>query len=130
MKAQLALFEALMSSIVISALISLLAGTLYLSPLTTGAYNPRYGDLLYDFSGVIYRNVTVGSCFTSNDVACEVGFLKEVKEMYNMDYVEFSVGGSKVRYGSKIACTRSALECLPIKVNDTFTVACLYACGA
>jgi hypothetical protein len=130
MKAQLALFEVLMCSIVMSAAMALLAGTMYLSPLTTGAYNPRYGDLLYDFSGIVYGNATMDSCFTSNDLSCGVSLMKALKSVYGMNYVSFSLGDSKVQYGSDSDCKRSALECLPIHENDTFAVACLYACGA
>ena len=130
MKAQLALFEVLMASIVVSATLSLLAGTMYLSPLTTGAYSTRYGDLLYDFSNAVYRNATIDSCFTSNDLSCETGFLGSLKGMYRMDYLSFTLENSKVQCGSESACRRSAQECLPLSVNGTFAVACLYACGA
>ena len=50
MKGQFALFEVFLSSLALSALVSLLACILYTYPSVTGAYNFNYGNLLYDFT--------------------------------------------------------------------------------
>jgi hypothetical protein len=130
MKAQIALFEVMLSSIAISTLVSLLAGTLYTSPLTTGAYNLGYSNMFYDFANAVYRNGTMGTCFATGNYTCELRFMKTLDAVYGMDYVEFGLGDSRVSYGSSLFCARFSTECLPIRQNGTFSVGCLYACGA
>ena len=124
------MIETLVSSVVLSALVSFLACTLYTSPSTTGAYNPNYGNLLYDFTTIIYKNESIAACFSTGKLACEMNFLKSLKAAYNMEYIEFSASGTRISYGSRSFCKRSMYECMPIKANGTFAVACLYACGA
>ena len=130
MKGQFALFEVFLSSLALSALVSLLACILYTYPSVTGAYNFNYGNLLYDFTNAFYGNSTVSACFASGNYTCESGFIEAFKSVYAMDYVEFSAGNSTVSYGSKILCRRSVRSCFPINKNDSFSIACIYACGA
>ena len=130
MKSQIALFEVFLTSLVLSALVSLLANALYTAPITTSAYNFNYGNMLYDFTGAFYGNATLHSCFTTGNYTCELGLIKAMKSVYGMDYVEFSTGNSKVSYGSNLLCRRSARECFPMQENGVFSVACIYACGA
>jgi len=130
MKAQLAMMEVLMSSVVLSTLVSLLTCTLYTSPSAAGAYNPNYGNLVYDFVNLLYQNETMAKCFQSGNLTCETKLLIAAKEVYGMDYVEFSNAGAKVSCGNRLSCKRSALECMPMAMNGTILAACLYACGA
>ena len=129
MKAQFALLEALVSSVLLSSTLAMLSCILYLAPVTTGAYNFGYGNLFYDFADLLYKNSTAGACFTSGDYACALGFMRSMGTVYRMDYLGFTFGNSTVSYGSKLPCTRSSLECLPVRLNGSFSVACLYTCG-
>ena len=130
MKGQLALFEAFTSSLVLAALVVLLANTMYTSSQTAGAYNFNYGNLLYDFTNAFYGNATISACFTSGNYTCEYLFIKSLKSVYDMDYLGFTLENSTVSYGNESLCRRSMRECLPLRNNSSFSIACLYACGA
>ena len=130
MKGQIALFEVFLSSLVLSTLVSLLAGTLYASPLTTGAYNFNYGNLLYDFTNAFYKNSTISSCFAFGNYTCESNFIKSMKSVYGMGYVEFNAGNSTIQYGNKLLCRRSVRGCFPVEKAGSYSIACAYACGA
>ena len=130
MKGQFALFEAFILSLALSSLVALLAGTMYTASQISGAYNFNYGNLLYDFANALYKNATVSACFASGNYTCEHAFIKLLNSIYGIDYIRFSAENSTVSYGNESLCRRSMRECLPLRDNSSFSIACLYACGA
>ena len=118
MKAQFAVTEAVISVLVLSALLAIIANSAYTTQKLQSDYKTNYGDALYDFSNLARLNQS-----PSNTL------ILELANAYHLSYVRFSQSNSSMAYGSPSTCTKSGQLCYPVQDGQAYTVSCLYICG-
>lgn len=128
MKAQFAVVEALLSVMLLSTTLALVAGSAYTTSKLQSDYKTSYGDALYDFSIMATRNQSASSCVSSIGPNCGQ-LLSTIISVYGVAYVRLSVGNVSAAQGSYQGCTKSGQLCFPERSAVGYTVECIYICG-
>lgn len=129
MKAQFALFEVLISIILLSATGAVISFLTYSSTLNNKSINFNYPNAFYDFSNIIYKNESVSLCVANLSNACAVPILQSFNSLFRFTYSKIVVNNVSVSYGNPSSCKFSTEKCFPVSKNDTSSIACLSICG-
>lgn len=129
MRAQFALFEVLISIVLLSAAGAAISYSTYSSTLNDKSINFNYPNAFYDFSNIIYKNVSASLCVANLSNACAVPILRPFNKLFRFSYSKIVANNESVSYGNLSNCKFSVEKCFPISESNTSSITCLNVCG-
>ena len=128
MRAQMAVFEALVASLL---LVSAGVTISHIAYLNSGAKASAfaYQDMAYDFVEAAYEVPYYRDCFAEWNTTCINPLVSDMKATYAASYVKVQMGDKSAYEGSSSSCRDSFSQCYPFLVNSGYEQLCLYACG-
>ena len=129
MKAQIAMIEVLLSSLALSAVAGTAITISY--SISTSQRGIDFGmqNVFYDFTGILYKNVSYRSCIISSNTECVSALLADINSEYSFDGSLLAINNKSTEVGSFDACAAEKTECFPVNANGTFVQVCLTICG-
>lgn len=129
MKAQIAMIEVFLSSLILSAMTSLAVTVSYSMSLQQGDFKYNMQNVFYDFTGAIYNNASESACMLFPSKSCISTLLANINLEYQLDGSQLSINNKSIAVGQLGACSAEKTECFPVNKNSTFVLACLTICG-
>lgn len=128
MKAQLALLEVFLATFAIAAGATAISAMAYTPSALEAGKQIAIGNAAYDFVTLTYQNRSAGDCLSNLTEECGGRITAEISTVYNLKGVELSVNGRTALSGAITGCGIAKEECLPVRQNMSFAVACVYLC--
>lgn len=129
MKAQLALIEVFLATFTLAAAATSIAALAYTPSLAAASRQISIGNAAYDFVALAYGNTSVENCMANLTGECGGRIASEISAVYNLKGVELSSTGKTVSSGATTGCGAAKQECLPLRQNQGFAMACIYLCS-
>lgn len=129
MKAQAALAEALVASLVLVTASVVVAAAAYQISLSHQTENINMQNAIFDIESVVYSSTPTGECIQSANASCMSGMLQSVNEHYRLSYSKLQVGSVEAASGNYMQCGSSDYYCFPIVANASYMQVCEYLCG-
>ncbi len=129
MKAQAALVEALVASLVLASAGAYAAKEFY-AMSTSGPYQGvNMQNAIFDIEGVTHANAGFGKCIAETNSQCIAAALQSVDQHYLLSYSSLQIGNLTVASGNYLRCTESDYYCFPLNRPNRSMQVCEYLCG-
>jgi hypothetical protein len=117
--------EGIIAAVIMLYLISSIASIAY----TASSNNIGFGaqNAYYDFSNILYKNLTLSRCLMSDNTGCVERFLSLLNAVYGLTSSRIEYGNVSVQSGGPYHCSSESESCYPF--NGIMQSACLYICG-
>ncbi|MCW6160302.1 MAG: hypothetical protein LVQ95_04420 [Candidatus Micrarchaeales archaeon] len=129
MKAQIAMIEVFLSSLALSVVAGTAISISYSASVAQRGIDFGMQNVFYDFTGILYRNVSYESCILSSNKECISALLADINSEYSFDGSLLAINNKSTEVGSFAACMAEKTECFPVSANGTFVQVCLTVCG-
>ncbi len=129
MRAQAALLEAMVASLVLIAAGAAIASAAYSASFSTKHAGIDMLNAEFDIESVAYSSTPLGTCVRGANASCVYNMLGSVNEHYALGYSSLQIGNLSIDSGNYLKCRNSDHYCFPIETGRSYSQVCEYLCA-
>jgi len=124
----MAMIEVFLSSLILGSVAGSAIALSYSMSLSQKTLDFNIQNAFYDFSNILYRNSSYGSCVLRLG-SCATVLLSGFDANYQLGGSLLAIENESARAGNLSGCSVSKAECFPVRNNASFVQVCLTLCG-
>lgn len=129
MRAQAALLEAIVASLILIAAGTAMAMAAYSASFSTARGSIDMRNAEFDIESIAYSGTRLGMCMKGANVSCIYDMQESMNKHYNLGYSSLQIGNLSIDSGNYLKCRSSDHYCFPLEEGQSYTQVCEYLCA-